>query len=72
MEDKYGKLCGLMNALVLVLLWAIGIIAVFLLTDNWIIRIGVSLVLLLLCAWLEERILSSCINKFVERLLKKH
>lgn len=65
MEDKYGELCGLMNALVLVLLWAICIVLVFLLTDSWILRIGVSLVLLLLCAWLEERILSSHINKHI-------
>ena len=70
--DKYGRMCSLINGIVLVLLWAICILLVFLLSDNWIIRIIVIIISFFPCAWLEERILSSFVNETVETWLKRH
>jgi len=59
------------NFITYVLVYALCLIAVIKFVENIFIRIVVLFVLLLVCGYVEEKVLSQIVNGFVEKLLKE-
>lgn len=69
MNKRYCVLCQVFNITIWFLLWLLFSVLVFVITDNWIIRILVVVLSHFVSAALEVRLLSKYINTFVEHLI---
>lgn len=69
MNKRYRVLCQVFNITIWFLLWLLFSVLVFVITDNWIIRILVVVLSHFVSAALEVRLLSKYINTFVEHLI---
>lgn len=69
MNKLYRDLCQVFNITIWFLLWLLFSVLVFVITDNWIIRILVVVLSHFVSAALEVRLLSKYINTFVEHLI---
>lgn len=59
------------NFITYILIYALCIMATTQIIENIIIRVIISFVLLLVCGYVEEKILSRFVNSLVEKLLKE-
>ena len=69
MDKRYNVLYQVFNVTIWFLLWLLFSVLVFVITDNWIIRILVVVLSHFVSAALEERLLSKYVNRFVEHFI---
>ena len=59
------------NFITYVLLYALCLTIIIQFVENAFIRVIILLVLLLVCGYIEEKVLSQFVNNFVEKMLKE-
>ena len=71
MKDKYGRTCFVANLLVLLTLIALCVIPIIIFVKRiWVILILIVLAIVL-CAFIEERILSRYVNGLITKMEDK-
>ena len=69
MKNQFDYLYSVFNITIWFLLWVFSIILIFVMTNNWIVRIVMVVISHFVSAALEERVLSKHVNSCVERLI---
>lgn len=70
MKNSNGNINELFNTIVYILLCAICMFPIFKFVDSIWIRIPLIFVVLLVCGYLEERVISRFVNELVEKFEK--
>ena len=70
MKNSNGNINELFNTIVYILMCAICLFPIFEFVDSIWIRIPLIFVVLLVCGYLEERVISRFVNELVEKFEK--
>lgn len=70
MKNSNGNINELFNTIVYILMCAICLFPIFEFVDSIWIRIPLIIAVILLCGYLEERVISRFVNGLVEKLEK--
>ena len=70
MKNSNGNINELFNTIVYILMCGLCLFPIFMLVDSIWIRIPLIFVVLLVCGYLEERVISRFVNELVEKFEK--
>ena len=70
MKNSNGNINELFNTIVYILMCGLCLFPIFMLVDSIWIRIPLIFVVLLVCGYLEERVISRFVNGLVEKFEK--
>ena len=66
---KYGIICGILNTVMLIVLFAAFLLPILFFVDLPILKIVLIVAALLLSAFLEQWVISKFVNQFVEKMI---
>lgn len=66
---KYGIICGILNSISLVVLFAAFLLPILLFIDPPVLKIVLIVVALLLSAFVEQWVISRFVNQIVEKVM---
>ena len=66
---KYGIICGILNSIILVVLFAAFLLPILLFVDLLVLKIVLIVAALLLTAFLEQWVFSRFVNQIVEKVM---
>ena len=66
---KYGIICGILNSIILVVLFAAVLLPILLFNDPLALEIVLIVVALLLSAFVEQWVISRFVNQIVEKVM---
>ena len=70
MKNSNGNINELFNTIVYILMCGLCLFPIFMLVDSIWIRIPLIIAVILLCGYLEERVISRFVNELVEKFEK--